>query len=73
VEQLEGLLVAAGWSLLPAGSAWYAKRFVWEPVAPEVGKERRRSAAHDVEDNFVADHLSDGLKGAIEPGWQHVR
>ena len=33
VRTLESSLIAAGWSLLPPGSAWYAKRFTWQPGA----------------------------------------
>jgi hypothetical protein len=35
--RLEGSLVAAGWTPLPPGGAWYAKRFAWQcaPPAPE--------------------------------------
>jgi putative inorganic carbon (hco3(-)) transporter len=34
VRQLEAALLKAGWTALPDGSAWYAKRFQWAPVAP---------------------------------------
>jgi hypothetical protein len=33
VKTLESALVTAGWTLLPRGSAWYAKRFTWQPGA----------------------------------------
>ena len=33
VKALESTLVAAGWTPLPRGSAWYAKRFAWQPGA----------------------------------------
>ena len=33
VKRLEAKLVAAGWTPLPRGSAWYAKRFTWQPGA----------------------------------------
>ena len=33
VKTLESTLVAAGWTPLPRGSAWYAKRFTWRPGA----------------------------------------
>jgi hypothetical protein len=33
VKLLESTLVAAGWTPLPRGSAWYAKRFTWRPGA----------------------------------------
>jgi hypothetical protein len=37
VAALERELVAAGWTPLEPGSAWYAKRFAWTPVAdPEL-------------------------------------
>jgi hypothetical protein len=32
VRELEGGLAATGWRPLVPGSAWYAKRFAWEPV-----------------------------------------
>jgi hypothetical protein len=31
-ESLAATLAAAGWSPLPPGSAWYAKRFAWTPL-----------------------------------------
>jgi 4-amino-4-deoxy-L-arabinose transferase-like glycosyltransferase len=33
VEDLAADLVACGWRALPTGSAWYARRFAWDPVA----------------------------------------
>ena len=33
VKTLESGLLAAGWTPLPHGSAWYAKRFTWQPGA----------------------------------------
>jgi hypothetical protein len=33
VRAFESALVAAGWAPLPRGSAWYAKRFTWQPGA----------------------------------------
>jgi hypothetical protein len=33
VRALESALVAAGWTPLQRGSAWYAKRFTWQPGA----------------------------------------
>jgi hypothetical protein len=33
VRALEATLVSAGWTPLPRGSAWYAKRFTWQPGA----------------------------------------
>ena len=33
-DELAAMLVAAGWKPLPPGSAWYAKRFAWEPAEP---------------------------------------
>jgi hypothetical protein len=36
VKTLESMLVAAGWTPLPRGSAWYAKRFTWQPGARPV-------------------------------------
>jgi hypothetical protein len=42
VEQLESRAVAAGWGPAPAGRAWYAKRFTWQPrrAAPSVAAGR---------------------------------
>ena len=34
-DELAATLVAAGWKPLPPGSAWYAKRFAWEPAGAE--------------------------------------
>jgi hypothetical protein len=34
-DDLEARLVAAGWRPLPRGDAWYARRFRWEPAAPD--------------------------------------
>jgi hypothetical protein len=31
VRTLETALAAGGWSALPPGRAWYAKRFTWQP------------------------------------------
>jgi hypothetical protein len=39
-DALEAALLAAGWQPLPQGSAWYSKRFQWEPAA---------AAAHSAE------------------------
>ncbi len=47
---LESVLLESGWSPLPGGDAWYAKRFAWEPQAagtqarPASGRFERRSA-----------------------------
>jgi hypothetical protein len=44
--QLESRAVAAGWGPAPAGKAWYAKRFVWQPPrASRPVAERSRRAA----------------------------
>jgi hypothetical protein len=49
VKALEAGLVAAGWTPLPRGSAWYAKRFTWQPGArlrrpsPTAGRMRHRT------------------------------
>ena len=37
-DDLAATLVEAGWKPLPAGSAWYAKRFAWEPAVAEPAK-----------------------------------
>jgi hypothetical protein len=47
---LESVLLDSGWTPLPAGDAWYAKRFAWEPQAadaqprPGSGRFERREA-----------------------------
>jgi hypothetical protein len=41
VEELERRAGEPGWSALPAGSAWYAKRFRWDPAASERDPEDR--------------------------------
>jgi hypothetical protein len=41
VEQLEAGAVAAGWRPAPAGRAWYAKRFPWQPVTRVLTATRR--------------------------------
>jgi len=43
VRKLETALLTAGWTALPSGSAWYAKRFAWEPVAEPAPGPRRTS------------------------------
>jgi hypothetical protein len=35
-DRLEAALLGAGWTPLPPGSAWYAKRFAWAPAAQPV-------------------------------------
>jgi hypothetical protein len=35
-DRLEAALIGAGWTPLPPGSAWYAKRFAWSPAAQPV-------------------------------------
>ena len=37
VDQLEFMLLSAGWTRLEAGKEWYAKRFAWEPAAAAAG------------------------------------
>ena len=47
---LESVLLDSGWSPLPGGDAWYAKRFAWEPqgaaaqARPGSGRFERRQA-----------------------------
>jgi hypothetical protein len=36
VNDLERVVLAAGWTPLPPGSGWYAKRYAWSAVVPEV-------------------------------------
>jgi hypothetical protein len=49
VKSLESTLVTAGWTPLPRGSAWYAKRFTWQPgarpraVPATAGRTRHRN------------------------------
>ncbi len=38
-ERLESSLLAAGWTPLPPGSAWYAKRFAWSGDEPPLEAE----------------------------------
>ena len=38
-DELAATVVTAGWKELPAGTAWYAKRFAWEPVAAAPAEE----------------------------------
>ena len=46
VEAIEAALVGAGWTQLPRGGAWYARRFSWrpgaQPPAPATGRTRHR-------------------------------
>jgi hypothetical protein len=49
VSTLEVSLLAAGWSPLPPGDAWFAKRFAWRPRAqetstPQAAARPRRAA-----------------------------
>jgi hypothetical protein len=46
VEELERTMLAAGWSALPAGREWYAKRFAWKPAvaAPAADRPATRRA-----------------------------
>ena len=43
-DRLEATLLAAGWVRLPPGSAWYARRFGWEP-APAPRRSARPAPA----------------------------
>ena len=46
VKTLELSLAAAGWAVLPPGSAWYEKRFAWQPGArPPSGAGRADPAS----------------------------
>jgi hypothetical protein len=40
VARVESALRGSGWTPLPPGSAWYAKRFAWAPVAEPAGTGR---------------------------------
>jgi hypothetical protein len=42
VDQLESSAVAAGWRSAPAGQAWYAKRFTWQPTQRREGPPPER-------------------------------
>ncbi len=42
VERLEASMLAAGWTSLPPGEAWYSKRFAWAATTP---REEQRSPA----------------------------
>jgi hypothetical protein len=39
--RLAARFIAAGWSPVPAGEAWYAKRFSWEPATARTDRFRR--------------------------------
>jgi MYXO-CTERM domain-containing protein len=40
-DELARTLAAAGWKPLPPGTAWYAKRFAWEPAGAESAEDTR--------------------------------
>ena len=42
VERLEAAMLAAGWTPLPLGAAWYSKRFAWAATAP---RDKQQSPA----------------------------
>jgi hypothetical protein len=52
VAELEASLRAAGWTPLPSGDAWYARRFTWDPatsydaVLPEWSAAPREADGH---------------------------
>jgi hypothetical protein len=37
-QALHAAMLSAGWTALQAGTAWYAKRFAWEPTAPSAAE-----------------------------------
>jgi hypothetical protein len=43
-ERLAATFTDAGWSSLPAGNVWYAKRFAWDPPPPRTGRFGRPGA-----------------------------
>jgi len=45
VDRLEAAAVSAGWIPAPAGRAWYAKRFAWQPATRLVSTGRFKSGA----------------------------
>ena len=54
VRALETRLVAVGWTPLPRGSAWYAKRFTWQPgarprTAPAIAGRTRHRKLYETE------------------------
>jgi hypothetical protein len=44
VARMEAAVHEAGWTPLPAGEAWYAKRFAWTPVAEPANDVKERSS-----------------------------
>ena len=47
VKALDAALVAAGWTPLPRGDAWYARRYTWQPGAqPADAPEARGRSRH---------------------------
>jgi hypothetical protein len=67
-EKLETALVAAGWTALPPGSAWYAKRFAWKPAHAERSATPVEPAAAGAKRD--ADAGAD--QGASLPPWQRA-
>jgi hypothetical protein len=55
VVGLEHRLIAAGWTSLPPSTAWYAKRFAWQPAAVT-------EAAWRCEIRWVARRLTTGFE-----------
>jgi hypothetical protein len=46
-QELAATLENRGWKPLPPGSAWYAKRFAWEPVPAEPAAKRHSNGADE--------------------------
>jgi hypothetical protein len=67
-RELEDGLAAAGWRPLPPGSAWYAKRFAWEPVDPRVDGAVP-TPADPAEPALVGEPANVGGPFARPPAW----
>jgi hypothetical protein len=67
VKTLESSLVTAGWTSLPRGSAWYAKRFTWQPGArPRPAPVARRRHRKLYETEFARQvERTERLRGTI--------
>jgi hypothetical protein len=51
--KLEDSLVAAGWTPLPPGSAWYAKRFAWQSARPSPEPATDDAVEHEALGQFA--------------------
>ena len=65
-ELLEGALSAAGWTPLPPGRAWYAKRFAWAADAP---RKTPAPALEPVPDSPEAEPAPVGARFKLHAEW----